>query len=285
MDNTLKFLEKENIVKVVVQNDIFDVFTATKVCLRFDLATSKLLREISFDKEGFGESITNVKYYEQKDAYVISSTKNFLIGDFVYGFRLIEKSMTCLDIRKESMACATDAGLEIYTYPELISLLQLNLEGIYDLCFVNDDRELFIVTKHGNFVLKIESMLLKPLEKLPNTYRKLRYKNDFIIGIKEDSIDFIEEDILEVSNDYPKMEIPNETLTAVKLCDDEAYVIMGGSLGSVEIFNVQTHELFYKGKMVDGCAIETIYMDMEYQLVLIYTKEKGIELHPFVEFV
>ena len=285
MDDKLQFLEKEKIVKVVVQNDIFDVFTSRKVCLRFDLATSELLREIPFDEKGFGDNITNIKYYEQKDAYLLTSKKNFLIGDFVYGLRLIEKSINCLDINKESMAFATTTGVEIYTYPELIPLMQLELEAINDLCFINDDRELFIVTSHGNFVLKIESMLLKPLSKLPNIYRELRYKNDFIIGIKEDSIDFIEEDILEVSTDYPQMEIPNEVLTSVRLCDDEVYVILGGSLGGVEIFNLETNELFYKGKLVDGCAIETIHMDMEYQSVLIYTKEKGIEIHPFVEFV
>jgi hypothetical protein len=37
--------------------------------------------------------------------------------------------------------------------------------------------------------------------------------------------------------------------------------------------------------MVAGCAILTIHMDMEYQSVLIYTKEKGIEIHPFVDFI
>ena len=285
MKEQLRFLESEEIVKVVVQNDIFDVFTARKICFRFDLATAELLREIPFDVEGLGDTLTDIKYFERQDAYLIQSSENFIIGDFVYGFRLIDEKISAMDIKNEYLAFATKEGLTLYRYPELLPMTTVKLERINDICFVNEDRELFIVTDHGNFLLNHISMDLKPLPQLSHRYRELRYKNDFIIGIKEDSIDFIEEDTLEVSIDYPEMSIPDEVLTAVRLCDDELYVILGGSLGGVEIFNVETNTLFYKGKMVDGCAIETIHMDMEYQSVLIYTKKKGIEIHPFVDFV
>ena len=285
MDDKLQFLENEEIVKVVVQNDVFDVFTRRKVCLRFDLATSELLREISFDVQGFGDEITQVQYFEKQDSYLIISSKNFLIGDFVYGLKLIDEIITTLDIKKDHLAFATKDRVVLYHYPELTEQARVSLSDINDICFVNEDREIFVVTQKGNYIIESNSMELRVLKELPSIYRELRYKNDFIIGIKEHSIDFIEEDILEVSLEYHQMSIPDELLTAVKLCDDEVYVILGGSLGGVEIFNIETNELFFKGKLVDGCSIETIHMDMEYQSVLIYTKEKGIEIHPFVDFV
>lgn len=285
MNEQLIFLESEEIVKVVVQNDIFDVFTARKICFRFDLATAKLLREISFDDTEVGDILTDIKYFEAQDTYLIQSSENFILGDFVYGFRMIEAVISAMDIKDDSLAFVTKEGLELYAYPDLTAGKSLALKGIHDICFINEDRELFIVTEDGNFLLELNMMALKSLLQLQDYYKELRYKDDFIIGIKKDCIDFIEEDTLEVSTDYAQMSIPNETVTAVKLCDDEVYVILGGSLGGVEIFNVETNTLFYKGKMADGCAIETIHMDMEYQLVLIYTKEKGIEMHPFVDFI
>lgn len=285
MYEQLGFLESDEIVKVVVQNDIFDLFTTRKICFRFDLATAEFLQDISFDVEGLGDSLTDVKYFEAEDIYLIQSSENFIIGDFVYGFRLIEESILAMDIKDDLLAFATTKGLAFYRYPELNSQKLLELKEINDICFINENRELFITTQHDNFLLNHNLMELKTVPKLSHNYKELRYKNDFIIGIQENCIDFIEEDTLEVSIDYPQLCLENEIVTSVKLCDDEVYVILGGSLGTVEIFNVQTNERFHKGKLVDGCAIETIHMDMEYQTVLVYTKERGIEMHPFVDFV
>ncbi len=281
----LSRIKYEDVVKVIVQNDIFDVFTQSKICFRFDLATATLLREIDVAVEGMGDVIRDVIYFEDVDNYVIITDKAFAVGDFVYGLRLIDEVIHTIDIRDNYLAFATHEGIGIYTFPDLKHQKSILLQGIKSFCFVNEDREIVVVTDEGNYIMASETLIMQPLKSLPTAYNELRYKKDYILGIKKNGIDFIEEDLLAVSSEYPSIQLPDKKITAVKLCDDDIYIIVGGSEGGVEIFNLETNELFYKGSMVPGCAIQTIHMDMEYQLVLIYTKEKGIELHPFVDFV
>lgn len=273
------------IIKVIIQNDVFDVFTDTNICYRFDLATAELLREISFDVEELGEKIVDIQYFERVDQYVILTTKNFAIGDFVYGFRVIEAVTKVVDIRKNLLAYGSDDGITVLDYPQLSFKKQIKVQELRAFCFVDEDTDIFITTDRKNYRLSCATLELETLTNLNYPYKELRYKNDYIIGIKEHGIDFIEEDILEVSSDYPCLHQLDRTLTAVKLCDDEIFIIVGGSKGGVEIFNTHTNEEFFKGIIVPECSIEAIHMDMEYQAVLIYTKEQGVEIYPFVDFI
>jgi hypothetical protein len=284
MQKHLETLDKESIVKVVVQNDVFDIFTNAKVCYRCDLATGGLLREIDFDIDGLGDVIIDVKYFERKDIYVISSSENFAVGDFVYGFTIIPHKTHFVDIRADYLAFATEKSIEICSYPSLEEIHSLEIDDVLTFCFVNEDREMLIVCKERNYLLTCESMILDIVETLPYPYKELRYKSDYLIGIKEYGIDFIEEDLLEVSQDYPSMEL-TQKLSALRLCENENYIILGGDKGEVAIFNIQTDEVFYQGIIDDNERIETINMDMDYQSVLMYTKRDGVVIHPFVDFV